>query len=480
MSPDRRTLLRAGFGFTAAFASGAHMNIPAQANSNEGPQFRSALSHDEAVRAAVADDFGRIIRKQPRAVLEPAESDDIASLMRWAAERGLKVAARGQGHSTYGRSLTDGVVVDMREFNRIGEIETDRVVVEAGATWQSVLDATLARGLTPPVLTNYLGLSVGGTIAIGGIGGTSSRCGMQADHVLELSVVTSDGRELTCSAAENSDLFDAVRAGLGQCGIITRASLRLVRAPERVRRYQLFYRGLASLTADQRRMLAARRFDQLQGAVLPDGNGGWRYQLDGATFYNRDATPDESTALAGLSDDRSKAVITDLTYREDALAFAKFENLLRSKGQWSIPQPWLFTFLRGSNAEQVAREIIELSNADIGPFGRITYYPMQTDAFRAPLIQLPGESIVFSFNVVRIPSDTDAASIARMVAANRALHDRIRKAGGVLYPVSAFPMSPDDWREHFGPRWPLLRDARRRYDPHNLLTPGYNLFPDQA
>ena len=480
MSPDRRTLLQAGLGLTATFASGAHMNSPAQANSNDGPQLKGGLSYDEAVRAAATDDFGRIIRKAPRAVLKPAESDDIATLMRWAAERGLKVSARGQGHSTYGRSLTDGIVVDMRELNRIGEIETDRVVVEAGATWQSVLDATLARGLTPPVLTNYLGLSVGGTIAIGGIGGTSSRHGMQADQVLELSVATGDGRELTCSTTENPDLFDAIRAGLGQCGIITRASLRLVHAPERVRRYQLFYRDLASVTADQRRALAAGRFDQLQGAILPDG-GGWRYQLEGAIFYNRDAAPDERTALADLADDRSKAVITDLAYRDDALLFAKFENLLRSKSQWSIPQPWLFTFLRGSNAEQVAGEIIGgLSNADVGPFGRITFYPMRTDAFRTPLVRLPEESIVFPFNVVRIPSDPDAASIARRVAANRALYDRIRKARGVLYPVSAFPMSSDDWREHFGPRWPLLRDARRRYDPHNLLTPGYNLFHGHA
>ena len=69
-------------------------------------------------------------------------------------------------------------------------------MVGAGATWRAVLGATLARGLTPPVLTNYLGLSVGGTLAVGGIGGTSSRYGMQTDNVLALDVVTGDGREL--------------------------------------------------------------------------------------------------------------------------------------------------------------------------------------------------------------------------------------------------------------------------------------------
>jgi FAD/FMN-containing dehydrogenase len=65
---------------------------------------------------------------------------------------------------------------------------------------------------------------------------------------------------------------------------------------------------------------------------------------------------------------------------------------------------------------------------------------------------------------------------ARMVAQNRALYDRIRRAGGVLYPVSAFSMSPDDWKDHFGPSWPRFRQAKQRHDPGNLLTPGYNVF----
>jgi len=137
----------------------------------------------------------------------------------------------------------------------------------------------------------------------------------------------------------------------------------------------------------------------------------------------------------------------------------------------------LLTFLRGSNAEQLAREILaELTSDDVGPFGRIAYYPLLTHAFRTPLIRLPEEGVMFSFNVIRIPTSNDAAAAQRMVAQNRALHDHIRAAGGVQYPVGAFPMSSGDWKDHFGPGWPLLCEARRRYDPANLLTPGYNVF----
>jgi len=56
---------------------------------------------------------------------------------------------------------------------------------------------------------------------------------------------------------------------------------------------------------------------------------------------------------------------------------------------------------------------------------------------------------------------------------NRVLYERVRDQGGVLYPVSALPMSSDDWQRHFGPAWTGFQDALRRYDPAGILTPGY-------
>ena len=44
-----------------------------------------------------------------------------------------------------------------------------------------------------------------------------------------------------------------------------------------------------------------------------------------------------------------------------------------------------------------------LSGDDVGAFGRITFYPMQTRAFRSPLVRLPEDDIAFPFNIVRIP-----------------------------------------------------------------------------
>lgn len=473
MTPNRRTLLHAGVSVTATLASAT---LAGQSGARDPQPPKTLLADDAESCAAAAQDFGHIVQKRPRAVCKPATSSEVADIVRWAREQGLKVAARGQGHATYGRAMAeDGIVMDLGALTAIHRIEPDRVVVDAGATWHNVLDATLARGLTPPVLTNYLDLSVGGTLAVGGIGGSSSRRGLQTDQVLELDVVTGEGVELTCSPTAHADLFDAVRAGLAQCAIITRATLRLMRAPERVRRYLLSYPDLASLTADQRRALDEARFDQLQGAVVPDGAGGWRYQLEAGVFYDSSAPPDDKALLAGLADKRE--AVSDLAFGEDANAFARLEKLLRSNGQWFNPHPWLLTYLPGSNALEVASEVIAgLNSDDIGPFGRITYYPMFTDGCRTPLLRLPDERVVFPFNLIRIPVTADKANADRQVARNRALYDHIHGAGGMLYPVSALAMSPQDWADHFGARWPMLREAKRRHDPGGILTPGYDLF----
>src|SRR5215204_7801469 len=103
-----------------------------------------------------------------------------------------------------------------------------------------------------------------------------------------------------------------------------------------------------------------------------------------------------------------------------------------------------------------------LTGDDVGTFGRVTFYPMQRHAFSSPLVRLPEDGVAFPFNVVRIAGPAGAKKVEQMVAQNRALYDRIRKAGGVLYPVSAFPMSSEDWKQHFGSQWPLLAEARRR------------------
>jgi cytokinin dehydrogenase len=426
---------------------------------------------DEPTRAAAADDFGHLVHRMPHAVLRPASARDVAAAVRWADHDGHRFAPQGRRHSVFGRSQVDGgIVADMTALGAVHAVEDDRVVVDAGTTWRDVLAATLPHGRAPAGLPDYLDLSVGGTLAVGGVGARVSRTGSLADNVLELEVVTGRGEVLGCSARDGADLFDAVRGGLGQVGVVTRATLTLVPAAAHVRRHLLFYPDLSTMLADQRLLAREDRFAAVQGAALADPAGGWTFRLDAVA----DGEP-ASDLLAGLSDDRQQAQVTTMTQLDHLDRLAQLEQAMRANGQWSLPHPWLTTFVGDTRVGSVvAAELDRLAPADLGPFGQVVVSAFRRRSVTSPLLRLPGDDLCFTFNLIRIPATGDTAD--RLVADNRAVYERVRAAGGTLYPASALPMSPGDWREHFGPAFDRLGAAKEAFDPDHVLTPGYEVF----
>lgn len=280
-----------------------------------------------------ARDFGGVVSGAPAQVVRPASAAEVAIAVGEAAGRGLRVAARGCGHSTYGQALCPGgVVLDMRGLAAVREVTPDRVVAEAGATWREVLAATLPHGRTPPVLTDYLDLTVGGTLSAGGIGGTSWRDGAQTDHVLELEVVTGTGEIVRCSPEMRPELFDAVRAGLGRCGVIVAATFALVGAPRRVVTGKASYGGVAELLAAQRRLAEEHAADDIAGQAKLAIAGQWRFEVT-ATGFDRDV-PGEFAA--------------------EELEFLEFADRMRpdvaelvALGEWDRPHPWAVFFIPG-------------------------------------------------------------------------------------------------------------------------------------
>lgn len=436
---------------------------------------------DEEARASAADDFGHVVHRRPAAVVAPASAEETAAAVRWAAARRCRTAAQGQRHSTYGRAQArGGIALDMSRLSRVHRIGPDSIVVGAGATWRAVLAAALPLGRTPPVLPDYLDLSVGGTLVVGGIGATTWRHGALSDNVLEMEVVVGTGTRLTCSADRRRELFDAVRAGLGQAGIVTRATIALAPAPQRVRRFLLAYPDLATMLGDARLLAASRRFEAVQGAIVP-GPHGWSFRLDAAAYrYPGQAdAPDgrDDVLLAGLSDHRPQAAASSLPYLEYLDRLSALERTLRGNGQWSHPHPWLTTFVGDAVADAVvAVELAALDPADLGRYGQVVLSPLRRAAISSPLLRLPAGDLCHAFNLIRMPAQGSATEASRLVVANRAAYERVRDAGGTLYPVSAFPMSAGDWRRHFGSAFDRLRSARRRYDPAGILTPGYDVF----
>lgn len=440
------------------------------------PELDGALVCDESSLRWAAEDFGHVVHHRPRAVLRPGGVADVAAIVAFAGKVGLAVAARGAGHATHGQAQTaGGIVIDMAGLGLVSEVRADRVTVQGGALWSGVLDATLAHGCTPAVLTDYLDSSVGGTLAVGGVGGTSHRYGFQVDGVDELTVVTGTGALVTCSPERHQRLFDAVRAGLGQCGIVVSATISAIPAPGRARRYRVRYRDLATFLTDQRSLVNRSRFDFLQGQILPAAPGVWRYLLEAATYYTPPAAPADAV-LNGLGYGSADVEVDDVSYREFVHRMAPGEAALRVSGEWLHPHAWITVFLPSGATLALVEEILDgLTPAELGDSGLVLLYPIRSDRLRAPLTRVPDSQLIWLLALLRTGSADDPADAAAMIEANRAVHDRIVARGGVAYPINTVPMSPADWRIHFGPRWRQLRSAKEEFDPHAVLTPGYDL-----
>ncbi|MCU0492123.1 MAG: FAD-binding protein [Chloroflexaceae bacterium] len=433
------------------------------------PPLDGTLHLDEATRNEYAQDFGQIVHEQPLAVLKPGSPRDISRVIRFARRNGIPIVGRGKSHTTFGQSQVQaGLVIDMSTLASIHAITDETITVDAGMRWYDLLKATLEQGLMPPVLPDYIGQTVGGTLSVGGIGGMSFKFGAQIDHVLELTVITGTGAVLRCSLTENRDLFETVLAGQGQVAVIVQAVLRLMPAPTNVRLYDLFYADLPTMMADLNLLMEEERFDQMEGWLLPQPNGGWAYLLEVIAFHAPDGPPDDATLLAGLHHVTSATQTADLSF----WAWASRIPLDFPKR----PRPWIDLFLPGSTALDFLGHV----QATLRPLAAddrfsVLLIPMRPARSTRPLFRVPNEAYAFGFDILRT-APNDPAAIEAILAYNRELYDKNRAMGGTNYPISAVRLTPEDWQRHYGPEFPRLLAARHRYDPDNVFASGPDMF----
>jgi decaprenylphospho-beta-D-ribofuranose 2-oxidase len=182
---------------------------------------------DPLVRADVA-------RLAPARVAHVADArgvEQLQAVLRDARARGLKVSISGSRHSQGGHTYyPGGVVLNMRTFNRIREIDTvaPRITVESGATWYEVQRAIAPRGLAIKVMQSSNIFTVGGTLSANAHGRDVDV--MQVVDVVErFGLLLADGRVVEVSRTENPELFSLVIGGYGMYGVILDVTLRVTR-----------------------------------------------------------------------------------------------------------------------------------------------------------------------------------------------------------------------------------------------------------
>lgn len=443
----------------------------------DAPRLRGRLDLDLATRSRAARDVGGLISKLPAAVLRPACVDDVLQMVRFCGRRGIRIAARGQGHTTFGQAqVHGGLVIDMSSLDTIHDIEPDHAVVDPGVTWRRLLAETLARGSTPPVLTGFQGLSVGGTLSAGGISGLAYDKGAQVDHVLELDVVTGDGQLVTCSEQQNRPLFDAVLAGLGRCALIVRATLRLVPACTHVRETILTYSSAAPFLRDLRELAGRRSLDSVSGTIFAGPREAVRYELNALSFFTPPAAPRVAELSRGLQPAACRT--QDREYLEHYLQVDRLIESPPPAASWSgRVHPWFDVFLPDAQLDRFLHEVIrELTPEDVGPasfgaLGQMHLFPLWSRHLRRPLLRVPGGELVFLFDILTSAhtSDPEPGYVERMLARNRRLYERARELGGTRYGIAAIPFSEADLRREQGASYANFSEQKRRCDPHGVI-----------
>jgi FAD/FMN-containing dehydrogenase len=159
----------------------------------------------------------------PVLVLRPGSVEDVRAGVRFAAGAGLPLSVRGGGHAFAGFGTNDGgVVIDLGGLAAVEIIDKDRHLVRigGGATWGQVTAALAPHGLAISA-GDTRSVGVGGLTLTGGIGWKVRKYGLALDNMVAAEVVTAGGEVLRASAADNPELFWALRGGGGNFGIVT-------------------------------------------------------------------------------------------------------------------------------------------------------------------------------------------------------------------------------------------------------------------
>lgn len=460
------------------------------------------LSTDPAQLAAAGQDFGDIIRAPPAYVARPRSDEEVVELLRFARARGLAVAARGVGHSTGGQAqVAGGLVIDMAELAQVHAIDVQAQTVEAGAglRWRALMAELAPLGLTPPVVTDWLELSLGGTISAGGVGAQSFRAGLQTDAVEALRAVTGTGEIIECSRTHERELFDALRGGLGQFGVITRVRMRLEPAPAALALDHLLFDELDRFLAACAALMQSGAYGLLAHALpncpediarslgcLPEqlrsfsSGARWLYHLE----LSQITRPVHGSTAAPTAQElaRSFGAIEPLAARQ-LWNFNDFVHRVppiverdRRVGHASHPRITLFVAHEHACAV-IAKVMDELQFNDLGG-GPILLVPFQTDAIHSPFVRLPIAEKVWLFGILRAATTPDC--VAAMTRANVDMWRSATSVGALRYPVDGLPepSSKIGWAAHYGPLWPQALASKRRFDPDRLLAPGLGIFTD--
>ncbi len=207
------------------------------------PEPGAVIWKEEALGVWESDAFV-LARARPLAVALPRTTVQVSQILAWSHANKIPVVPRGAGTGLSGGALpvTDGIVLSLARFNRILEIDLDNrcAVVQPGVTNLSISKAVDQLGFYyAPDPSSQIACTIGGNVAENAGGIHCLKYGVTTNNVLGLEMVLPDGEIIRLGGkagdSDGYDLLGAVIGSEGLLGVVTEATVRLLRKPQAVR-----------------------------------------------------------------------------------------------------------------------------------------------------------------------------------------------------------------------------------------------------
>jgi glycolate dehydrogenase FAD-linked subunit len=205
-------------------------------------------------------------RSLPLAVVLPTSTEEVSKVLRFCHQNGVKLIARGAGTSLCGGALPreDAIVLGLSRMTRVLSVdETNRVArVEAGITNLAISQAVAPQGFFyAPDPSSQLACTLGGNIGTNAGGAHCLKYGVTVNNVQGVRMVLMDGEIVEFGGdyldAPGYDFLPLIIGSEGQLGIVTEATVRLIKMPEGARPMLLGFGSAAAAGACVAGIIAA-------------------------------------------------------------------------------------------------------------------------------------------------------------------------------------------------------------------------------
>jgi glycolate oxidase len=205
---------------------------------------KDAVISDERETRAYECDALTAYKCPPLCAVLPANTKEVADVLRICHEMGVPVVPRGSGTSLAGGALptADCVILGVAKMNDVIETNYDDryIRVQTGRTNLSVTGAVETNGFFyAPDPSSQLACAIAGNIAMNSGGAHCLKYGVTTNNLMGVTMVLMDGTVVEVGGAHldagGLDLLGLICGSEGQLGVVTEATLRILHKPEGAR-----------------------------------------------------------------------------------------------------------------------------------------------------------------------------------------------------------------------------------------------------